>query len=72
MAEKQALHLKAEAGIASIRKIGCYGWNNYPVNFEFPTVPELRQMLKDNLAIKVQDLKYKKDTVLNANNFGGF
>ncbi len=55
-----------------MRKIGCYGYNKWPVNFEFPTVPELRQMLKDNLAIKVQDLKYKQIFVNNGYYFGGF
>ena len=54
-----------------MREVPCYGYNYYPVNFRFPTAQDLLQMPK-NMAIKVQDLKYKKDTVYNNNYFGGF
>ena len=72
LVEKAEKHLKAlEAAIATMREVPCYGYNYYPVNFRFPTAQDLLQMPK-NMAIKVQDLKYKKDTVNNNNYFGGF
>ena len=54
-----------------MRKTQCWGWNNYAVNFEWPTAQDLLQMLKNKLNIKVADLKYKN---WNSNNdwFGGF
>ena len=55
-----------------MREVPCYGlFNNWPVNFRFPTAQDLLQMPK-NMAIKVQDLKYKKNTVNSENYFGGF
>jgi uncharacterized Fe-S radical SAM superfamily protein PflX len=41
------------------------------VNFQFPTAQELLQMLKDNIAIKLKDLKYKQNTS-DKRFFGGF
>jgi hypothetical protein len=63
LAEKAA-HLKAaEAAIATMRNTQCYGHTaNKPVNFQFPTAQELLQMLKDNITIKIKDLKYKQHT----------
>ncbi len=71
--EKQAEHLKIlEAAIASMRNTQCYGHTvNKLVNFQFPTAQELLQMLKDNISIKIKDLKYKQNTS-NSNYFGGF
>jgi hypothetical protein len=68
LAAKQAkqaeLKLKAiEAAIATMRNTQCYGYTDYkPVNFQFPTAQELLQMLKDNISIKLKDLKYKQNT----------
>ncbi len=64
-AEKQAeLKLKAiEAAIATMRNTQCYGYTaSKPANFQFPTAQELLQMLKDNISIKLKDLKYKQST----------
>ena len=49
-----------------MRKIGCYGYNKWPINFEFPTAQDLLQMPK-NKAIKVKDLKYDKAAYFSAN-----
>ena len=54
--------LEIEKAIVSMRNSQCYGYNHYPVNFQFPTAQELLQMLKHNIAIKVKDLKYKQNT----------
>ena len=58
-----------------MRKIGCYGYNKWPINFEFPTAQDLLQMPK-NKAIKVKDLKYDKASYFSANDwwkcFSGF
>ena len=55
-----------------MRNTQCYGWNNdKPMNFQFPTAQELLQMLKDNIRIKIKDLKYKQNTK-EKNWFGGF
>ena len=55
-----------------MRNTPCHGHNaNKPVNFQFPTAQELLQMLKDNIAIKLKDLKYKQNT-FDKNYFGGF
>ena len=54
-----------------MREVPCYGFNSWPVNFRFPTAQDLLQMPK-NMAIKVQDLKYKKNTVDSSGFFGGF
>jgi hypothetical protein len=50
--------VELEKAIASMRKIECYGYNKWPVNFEFPTADDLRRMTK-NIVIRVKDLKYK-------------
>ncbi len=62
--EKQAEQFKIlEAAIATMRNTQCYGYtDSKPVNFQFPTAQELLQMLKDNIAIKLKDLKYKQNT----------
>ena len=72
MAEKEA-HLKAaEVAIATMRNTPCHGHTyDKPVNFQFPTAQELLQMLKNNLAIKIKDLKYKQSTS-HGSFFGGF
>jgi hypothetical protein len=52
-----------EVAIASMRNTQFYGYNaNKPANFQFPTAQELLQMLKDKIAIKLKDLKYKQNT----------
>ena len=77
MAENQVYkqaekYLKALlAAIASMRKTGCYGKNNWAVNFEWPTAEDLLQMAKKNIAIKVRELKYKENTS-HSSYFGGF
>ncbi len=72
MAEKEAnLKAAAEAAIATMRNTPCHGYNGYSVNFQFPTAQELLQMLKDNIAIKLKDLKYKQNTT-SSSFFGGF
>ena len=50
-----------------MRKTGSYGYNKWPVNFEFPTVQDLLTMPKSK-AIKIVDLKYTR----NGGHFGGF
>ena len=55
-----------------MRKTVCYGLNTRgPVNFEFPTPQDLLQISKNNIAIKVKDLMYKKSTG-SSKYFGGF
>ena len=55
-----------------MRKTGSYGHTaGKPVNFEFPTPQDLLQMAKNNIAIKVKDLKYRKSTSMSSW-FGGF
>ncbi len=68
MAEIEA----AEAAIATMRNTQCNGnTNKKPVNFQFPSAQELLQMLKNNIAIKLKDLKYNQNTY-DKNYFGGF
>jgi hypothetical protein len=43
-----------------MRKIECYGYNKWPVNFEFPTADDLKRMTK-KINIKIKDFKYKRD-----------
>jgi hypothetical protein len=52
-----------ELAIASMRNTQCYGHTaNKPVNFQFPTAQELLQMLKNNIAIKLKEINYKRNT----------
>ncbi len=71
--KKAEQHLKIlEAAIATMRNTQFYGYNaNKPANFQFPTAQELLQMLKDNITIKIKDLKYKQNTY-DKSYFGGF
>ena len=55
-----------------MRKTGCYGKNDWAVNFEWPTAQDLLQMVKNNIAVKVRELKYKKNTSNGGGYFGGF
>ncbi len=72
LADKFYLNAVAEAAVATMRNTPCHGYNyNKPVNFQFPTAQELLQMLKDNIAIKLKDLKYKQNT-FDKRFFGGF
>ena len=41
-----------------MRKTGCFGWNTYSIDFEWPTVNDLMQMPK-NISIKLAALKHK-------------
>jgi hypothetical protein len=50
--------VELEKVIASMRKIECFGYNKWPINFEFPTAEDFRRMTK-KINIKIKDFKYK-------------
>jgi hypothetical protein len=56
-----------EAAIKSIRRTGLYG-NNFDINFEWPKVDDLRNMVK-NMPKKIADFRHK--TYTNDSRFFG-
>jgi hypothetical protein len=52
-----------------MRKTECFGWNSFPINFEWPTEKDLLQMPKNN-SFKLAELKYKPYSGSSA--FGAF
>jgi hypothetical protein len=39
--------LALQEAIQTMRKTGCFGWNQHPIGFEWPTANDLLQMPKD-------------------------
>ena len=58
-----------EAAIKSIRRTGLYG-NNFDINFEWPKVDDLRNMVK-NIPRKIADFRHKTSTTYK-DLFGAF
>ena len=60
-----------QAAIQTMRKTGCFGRNNKPVDFEWPTLNDLLHMPK-NIPFKLAKLREKKNYSGGSNAFEAF